>query len=254
MKKDYAKYLLNKTSQDYNLIAKYFSNTREQPWQDLKFLFTDYLKKNEKILDLGCGNGRFYKIIKNQKCHYIGVDTSEELIKIAKKKYPKGNFQLANGLNLPFPSNYFDKIYCIAVLHHLPSKKLRLDFLKEAKRVLKPKGFLFLTIWNLWSNKKGKKLIFNFTLSKIFSKSKLDFKDIFYPWKNSQGKVLIQRYIHCFTKRELKKNVRQAGFQIKKSGETNRRLGKNIYLIAQKSKSKCKKNKLQIQNYKQFSI
>ncbi len=234
MKKNYAKYLLNKNYLDYNLIAQYFSDARDRPWRDLEFLFTDYLKKNEKVLDLGCGNGRFYKLIKSKKANYIGIDNSKGLIKIAKEKYPKGNFQIADGLSLPFPSNSFDKIYCLSVLHHLPSKKLRLKFLKEAKRVLKNKGVLFLTVWNLWSNKKGKKLIFKFTLLKIFGKSKLDFKDIFYPWKNFENKTLAQRYIHCFTKKELKKNVQQAGFQVKKTGETIRRLGKNNYLIAEK--------------------
>ncbi len=149
MDKEYAKYLLDKTRQDYNAIAESFSSTRRFVWRGLEPLY-NYALPREKVLDLGCGNGRLLQIFKEIDIDYIGVDSSEKLIEIAKKLYPNAKFQVADALHPPFPTNHFDKIYNIAVLHHIPSNQLRLEFLNEVKRVLKPDGLLILTVWDLW--------------------------------------------------------------------------------------------------------
>jgi len=232
MDKDYAKYLLNKTTQDYNLIAKHFSGAREKPWQEFSFLFTDFLSSGEKVLDIGCGNGRFFELCKG-KASYFGIDSSKELIKIAKNRYSEANFQVADALNLPFSDNYFDKVYSIAVLQHIPSQEFREQFLKEAKRVLRPDGLLFLTVWNLWKWKNIELLIKN-NILKLFGKSKLDFKDFFLPVKRHS--LFKNFYYHAFTKKELEKLVKKAGFQIEKSGLITMSFGKktqsNFYIIA----------------------
>ena len=231
MKKEYAKYLLKKGRYDYNSIAHHFAITRNKNWEELRELFKD-ISDNDKILDLGCGNGRLLEVLKN--IDYIGVDSSEKLIEIAQKKYPQADFQVADALNLPFPDNYFDKVYSIAVLHHIPSKKYHLQFLKEAKRVLKPDGILVITVWNLWQ-KKFWKLILKYTFLKLTSQSKLDFKDIFYPWKNQKSKTEVLRYFHCFTKKELIDLAKKIDFKIKKIGNLKHRNRSNLCLIAQKT-------------------
>ncbi|MFH1575908.1 MAG: class I SAM-dependent methyltransferase [Candidatus Nealsonbacteria bacterium] len=221
MDKDYAQYLLNKTRDDYNAIAEGFSSTRRFVWQELEPLY-HYASHKDKVLDLGCGNGRLLPIFKDIDINYTGVDNSEKLIEIAKKTYPNAAFLVADALHLPFPPNHFDKIYSVAVLHHIPSEELRLKFLKEARRVLKPGGLLILTVWDF----KRLKLILKFTILKIFGRSKLDFGDVFVPWQKKH-----QRYVHCFTKRELIELAQKAGFGIKKSGT----LKTNFFLVAQKS-------------------
>jgi len=230
MDSEYAKYLLEKTCQDYNLIADEFSVTRQEIWPELAFLVEDYLTEGEKVLDLGCGNGRWFKLFQKKKIDYVGVDFSEELIKVAKRNYPQAKFQTADILKLPFPDNCFDKIYSIAVLHHIPSEELRLKSLKEAKRVLKPGGILILTTWK-FHDKKELSLLFKYTILKLIGKSNLDFKDVLEPW----GKK-IKRYYHCFSKKELTGLVKKAGFKIKKSGIIKNKRGnrQNIYLIAEK--------------------
>lgn len=232
MDEKYAKYLLEKTRQDYNTIAEHFSKTRNFVWEELKSL-SQYSFVGERVLDLGCGNGRLLEIFKDKNIDYIGIDSSEKLIEIAKKKYPKAKFQKADALNLPFPANYFDKVYSIAVLHHIPSVKFRLRFLKEAKRVLKPEGLLILTVWNLWQQK-FLKYHLKFFFLKLIKKSKLDFKDIFYPWKNQAGEVVTRRYVHVFSKRELKKLVKKSGFKTKDIWIWGKAQRSNIFLIAEK--------------------
>lgn len=236
MDKDYAKYLLKKTKNDYNKIAEHFSSKRFYIWEEIKTLIEPYIKEKDKILDLGCGNGRLIELFRDKDIEYIGVDNSKRLIEIAKEKYPHYKFLVSEAINLPFEDSYFNKVISVAVLHHIPSKEFRLKFLEEAERVLKPNGILILTVWNLWQRKIAWNLLFKYTIFKIFGKSKLDFKDVFYPWKDSQGKILIQRYIHCFTKKELKELAKKAGFKIKEIGFIDRGNTKkaNIYLVAQK--------------------
>lgn len=230
MKKEYAEYILKKTKENYNLTAEEFSRTRQQPWPELEFLFSNYLKDGESILDLGCGNGRYYEFFENRNIKYIGVDNSEKLIEIAKNKYDKDNFILADSLNLPFVDNSFNKIYSIAVLHHFPSKEIRNQFLVECRRVLKPDGLLVLTVWKFHRFKEVFLLI-KYTILKILGLSKLDFKDIFEPW----GKKIL-RYYHWFSKRELAKLLEKNRFIIKKCGIIRNQKGnrRNIYIICQK--------------------
>jgi len=133
MKKEYAKQLLKRVIENYNKIVQDFARTRARPWPETKFLVDDYLVAGEKILDLGCGNGRLLEFLRDKRIDYIGVDPSEKLIEEARKKYlpqplslkhkdkrkiflPTIKFQVASGLDLSLPSNYFNKVYSIACL------------------------------------------------------------------------------------------------------------------------------------------
>jgi alkylated DNA repair protein alkB family protein 8 len=232
MKRETAEEIIKGVKESFDLIAEDFSTTRERLWEDLKFLF-DYLKKGDKVLDLGCGNGRFYPWFQEKGVAYVGIDFSSSLIEIAKKKFPEGKFYLGNALELPFKNNEFDVLFAIALLHHIPSNELRLKVILEAKRVLKKKGILVLTVWNLWQKRYFKYILSEFK-KKILGKSELDFKDCYIPW--NKGEVKVQRYCHAFTLRELKKLIIKSDFKLISSGYTRRKgYRPNIYVVAKKS-------------------
>jgi len=233
MDKNYAQYLLKKTTVDYNLIAEPYARTRQFPSDEIKALVSD-LRPGEKVLDIGCSSGRLFSAVRDKKVDYLGIDSSKEEIAIAKKNYPEGNFQIADALNLAFPDNSFDKVYSIAVLHHIPSKGLRLQFLREARRVLKAGGKLILRVWDIFQDSQNQKRLFKYSLLKLIGKSELDFKDIFRPWKDSAGKALTERYFHGFTKKEIKDLAKKAGFKIEKCWRAGKANHANIYLIAVK--------------------
>jgi SAM-dependent methyltransferase len=230
MDRKYAEYLLSKTKEDYNLIADDFSRTRSLIWPETKNLLDRYFFTGDKVLDLGCGNGRYFNYFGQKMAVYFGVDVSENLIKIAKEIYPGANFQVADALNLPFFDNFFDKIAAIAVLHHMPSEETRIRFLEEARRVLKHGGILFLTVWNFREFKEFFLLLKSIVL-KILKLTKLDYGDFLEPWANKT-----ERYYHCFTKNELIRLAKKSGFAIReigiiKNGKGNRR---NTYLVLEK--------------------
>jgi alkylated DNA repair protein alkB family protein 8 len=233
MNKEYAYFLLNKNKEDYNRMAPYFDLTRNYIPKDYAHL-TPFIKENEKILDLGCGNGRLSEIILNPG--YIGVDVSEETLRIAQKKYPNRRFKLMDDpLIIPFEDNYFDSVFCLSVLHHVPSKYFRKKYIEEICRVLKTDGKLIITAWNLKRDKKAMRLVFKYLFLKILGKSELGFRDIFYPWKDSTGKTIAERYVHIFSLIELVKLLKSQGFRILEQKAIDRsQKGSNLLVVCQK--------------------
>jgi tRNA (uracil-5-)-methyltransferase TRM9 len=229
MDRDYAKYLLEKNRRDYDLIAEDFSKTRWRIWPEFG-IFKRYVKDGDSILDVGCGNGRLLELFKDRKIDYLGVDISQKLIEIAKRKHPQEDFLVADNLNLPFPDNNFDKVFSVAVLHTIPSKELRRKALVELKRVLKPKGLLILIAWNMW-RKEMFPLILKHCFLKLIGKSKLDLRDVFISWADKT-----ERYYHVFTQAELRVLTEESGFKIVKRGTVKNERGRrsNLYLIAEK--------------------
>ena len=102
------------------------------------------LQPDSKVLDLCTGTGDLAGIIRNKfpAIDIIGVDFSENMLDIARKKHPGINFINADCTKLPFEDNSFDVItasYGLRNIEDYPSA------LKEIRRILKPDGqFLHL--------------------------------------------------------------------------------------------------------------
>ena len=100
-------------------------------------------KKEEKILDLGCGRGLYVRVIEKYTDKVIGVDINKETVKEAVSK--KVIYGDATDLN--FEANSFDKIYSLHTIEHIYDLR---KFLKEVARVLKPGGiFVLVYPWEL---------------------------------------------------------------------------------------------------------
>lgn len=65
------------------------------------------VKKNDRVLDIGCGGGEMVKYINENKLKvsYVGIDVNPNYLKIATLRYPKSKFEESNGWNLA-PNNY----------------------------------------------------------------------------------------------------------------------------------------------------
>jgi len=217
--------IIAENKKSYNAIASDFDITRQYAWPEFEFL-KPYIKDRSRVLDIGCGNGRLYKYLNDElrktNCEYIGIDQSEELIKIAGKNYPKADFQVVDIFNLPFRDGKLDIVAGMAFFHHIPSEELRHRVLKEIYRVLTPGGILFMSNWNLAQCKLIKKYklsIFDF----YFSHNWLDAGDFWISFKDAP------RYYHHFRKKEIIKLCQTAGFKVKEYKK-----GKNNIIILQK--------------------
>lgn len=112
-----------------------------KPW-GIHAVPEEFKKLSGKVLDLGCGAGRFANSLKteNPLLDIYGVDISKRAIKAARVNYPEMHFKVANINHLPYPNDYFDAVILRHVLEHLDDPK---QGLSEAKRVLKAKGLLY---------------------------------------------------------------------------------------------------------------
>ena len=221
--------ILNKTRQDYNLIAKHFNSKRRYVWEDLK-PYLKLVKPGNKVLDAGCGNGRLLTEFKNKNIDYLGIDFSKNLLKIAKKNYPNYKFNLADITKENTFKNLknYDICFCIAVLHHLAAPALQLKVLNYIYKTLKTNGILVISSWNLWQKK-----YWQYHFKQIFWKIKnKNLKFVKIPYKISDGKKItnkVNRYLYAYTKKEFENLVKEAGFKI-----IDKKTGKNLCLKARK--------------------
>ena len=137
---------------DYDIISKSYDNLyREEQESKIKIILRKWrIKQEERLLDVGCGTGISMEPF---KCKKIGIDPSKNMVKIAIKKGLK--CFVANAENMPFKSNYFDRVIAITSIHNFNDIE---KGLKEIKRVGR-KYFAFSIL------KKSKK--YNYIIKKI---------------------------------------------------------------------------------------
>ena len=182
------------------------------------------------MIDIGCGNGRFYPLMKTRGVAYTGVDNSAGLLKEARTAFPDASFTEADAATLPFPDRSFDIAYSFAMLHHIPSDALRKKCIQEAARVLNPGSTFIITVWELWTPKYFGKLLKS-ALRGILGMTSLDIGDVMLTF----GKAKHLRYLHAFTMRELENLLEQNGFTVIATEIAERKSGeKNIVVVAKR--------------------
>ena len=85
--------LLDLNKRAWNNIAKKYDDRSKSPISDIFTTFTGKLHEKGKILDLGCGTGLPYaRHLVEKGFDVLGVDFSEEMVKIASKNVPEASF------------------------------------------------------------------------------------------------------------------------------------------------------------------
>jgi len=149
-------------------------------------IFSLLKSKNGLALDLGCGTGNYTLELFKRGFEVIGVDISKEMLKIAKKKFPKSFFIRADAYKLPFKKETFDLVLSITMFEFIKKPE---EVLKEIYKILKPGGELIIGTMNdrsLWF---------------FFKKFKSLFVETAY------------RYANFYTPSELKKICLSCGFR-----------------------------------------
>ncbi|MBI2831343.1 MAG: class I SAM-dependent methyltransferase [Chloroflexi bacterium] len=154
-----------------------------------------------RLLNVGCAHGPdFIPFIQGFELH--GVDFSIEMLKLARKYARKYDFQvslaLADVCHLPYQDETFDWAIAVATYHHVRGGEGQLAALRELRRVLKPGGEAFITVWNGWQ-------------PRFWFKG----KETYVPWRT--GDETLQRYYYLFSYPELERLARKAGFEVLKS-------------------------------------
>ena len=213
MNKEQAQKLLKRVKEDYVFGSECFAS-RTNPWESIFELVKKWVGNGQRVLDVGCGDGRYFEALKDKKANYVGVDNCEALIKKTRKyENRKTKFLVGDILDLPFGDNQFDYVLCIAVLHHIPSRELQLKALCEMRRVLKPGGKLIMTNWMLLREIYKLWRIVKLLHCYIVKRNNcLGLKNVLVPWGITGNKI--NRYYYAFSLAELKRLVKKVGFRI----------------------------------------
>lgn len=115
-----------------------------------------------RLLDVGCGNGRFGQYVQQQQTigEYVGVDFSGGLLEVARAQVV-GAFY---GRDLTDPTclndlGHFDAIVCLAVLHHIPGRDNRRRLLAAMAERLGVDGRLVISTWQFATNPRQQRKI-----------------------------------------------------------------------------------------------
>src|SRR6266550_7702640 len=143
---DFVKNMSMKNSYSEIETANRYDSARNLPAQT-QTLWLDALKSSipkqeiRKILDLGCGTGRFTTGLgKTFECSVVGLEPSSAMLNVAlSQNEPSVEWKQGQAESIPLENETVDLVFMSQVLHHLAQPQ---EALREIKRVLTAAGYL----------------------------------------------------------------------------------------------------------------
>lgn len=193
----------------YERIAEPFAASREEPWPEV-LSFTTSLPMEARVLDLGCGNGRHARALAAAGHRVVAMDFARNLLSIGRRgsrgRVWGTSIQWVQGeaTAVPLRDDSVDACVCVAVLHHLPTRRERVRALQEIRRVLVDGGQVFLSVWAL-DQPRFRKVVEARQLLPPEARG-----DVEVPWTLPDG-IVLPRYYHLFQEGELESLIIESG-------------------------------------------
>jgi SAM-dependent methyltransferase len=169
------------------------------------------------VVDLGCGTGRLLVPLARHGFRGLGVDISPEMLAIARQKARAADLPIdlvmANMVQLDCLRDGIAD-YCISMfstLGMIRGRGYRRQALRQALRILKPRGLLVLHVHNRWWNlhfPQGRRWLVTSTAAALWRRD-TEPGDKFFTFRD-----VPQMFLHLYTRRELSADLESAGFQV----------------------------------------
>jgi len=211
-----AAHLIEINREFYSRFGGSFSSSRRRLQPGVRKILGS-IGEQDRVLDLGCGNGHFLREIL-QRGHsgpLLGLDFSRPLLQDAGSS-PGLEFCEVDLTNpsamgkLLSRKGSWNWITMFATLHHIPSRDIRLELLKMVRKSLPPHGRFVLSNWQFLNSEKLKARIQPWSRVGLSDKD-VDQGDHLIDWR-SGGEGL--RYVHHFSADELLGAAGQAGMRV----------------------------------------
>lgn len=127
-------------SPNYSRIAgTYYERYEANPLESVAAALRSLVQatKAKRILEVGCGTGRWVAELEGLCEEAHGVDPSAEMLEQARKRCPALRLSEGRAEELPFRDAFFDLVYCVNAVHHFEAPRA---FISEAHRLLGPGG------------------------------------------------------------------------------------------------------------------
>jgi ubiquinone/menaquinone biosynthesis C-methylase UbiE len=116
---------------------RFFESTSDYPFIDI---LIKQLKSGSRVLDIGCGAGQFSKYLLEHGYSVAGIDSSAEMLAIARKRVPNGVFTEMDMRKLDYADESFGGALVAYSIIHIPTPELAAVLL-EIRRIIKTDGF-----------------------------------------------------------------------------------------------------------------
>lgn len=112
---------------------------------DAPMLARATMRPQDRVLDVGCGEGRFCRLLGDRGFDCTGLDPTEALIGRARARDPQGDYRIGRAEDMPFETGAFDLVVSYLSLIDIPDLEAAA---REMARVLRPGGRLLIANLN----------------------------------------------------------------------------------------------------------
>jgi len=125
----------------FDEIAQIYAQNREARQSILNVLIdSGPIRRDSRVLEIGCGTGNYIAAIRERTGSSCwGIDPSKQMLEMAKRQYKGVDFRTAGAERTGLPSDSFDLVFSVDVIHHILEQELVAHF-REVHRLLKPNG------------------------------------------------------------------------------------------------------------------
>lgn len=219
VKAEIAQRLLALNRQFYTEFGESFSATRGRIQPGVRRILGS-LRGDERMLDLGCGNGGLARALAKDghRGAYLGLDFSPPLLSEA--EFTTEGFsaqfrevdltQLSVICDQLSATDTWELITAFAILHHIPGQNLRLSILKTIHALLAEGGRFIHSNWQFLNSPRLRQRISPWDEAGL-TEADVDEGDYLLDWR-SGGRGL--RYVHHFEEGELAGLAASSGFRV----------------------------------------
>jgi SAM-dependent methyltransferase len=201
--------------QFYETTATEFDATRSQAWQGW-YRLLPYLTLPLRVLDVGCGNGRFGVFLAEQlhptaemPLHYHGIDNSAALLAfaqnaLAKMPHLSTTLTAQDIIEQPeLPAETYDLVTLFGVIHHVPGADNRLKLMQRLAACVAPGGLLVFAAWRFYEHDRFRERIIPWS-----DDIEVEPGDYLLDWRRGETAL---RYCHYVDDTEQARLIRTSG-------------------------------------------
>ncbi|MBN1910255.1 MAG: class I SAM-dependent methyltransferase [Pirellulales bacterium] len=131
-------------------VDKTFSHPVNGDW------LREHLAPGSRVLEYGCGYGRVAAVLHEQGYQVVGVDVAGAMLEKARRVCPAVDFlQIGPAADVPFTDDAFDAAFLFGVLTCIPGDEDQRAVLAELRRVVRPGGLLYISVYRLQTDKRN---------------------------------------------------------------------------------------------------
>lgn len=166
---------------DENPYASAFAYGRKKMYEKMDAMIDERLSEKGNVLEVACGTGYYMNHLIKKGYSMTGLEPAQGMRERAQTKNPTAKIVEGIATELPFPDNSFDAVVSIELFRYLEAADIKKSY-EEILRVLKPGGFMIVTLVNRYAldafqfSYQGKLL-----MEKLFGKQIINYCDSVTP-------------------------------------------------------------------------